>query len=59
LFKANPSKLFKEINVGCITKGTYRPDKIQAQKAVTIPADVNKNNAAALDAVFLLKVRLP
>jgi hypothetical protein len=58
LFKANSSKLFKEINVGYITKGTYRPDKIQAQRAVIIPANINKNNAAVLDAVFLSKVRL-
>jgi butyrate kinase len=59
LFKANPLKLFKEINIGCTTKGTYKLDKIQARRVVTIPADVNKNNAAALDAVFLSKVRLP
>jgi hypothetical protein len=58
LFKANPSKLFKEINVGCITRGTYRPDRIQARRAVIIPADVDKNDAAALDVVFLSKVRL-
>jgi hypothetical protein len=59
LFKANPLKLFKEINIGCITKGTYKPDRIQARKAVIIPADIDKNNTAALDAVFLSKVRLP
>jgi hypothetical protein len=59
LFKANFSKLFKKINIGCTTKGTYRPDKIQAQRAVTILADVDKNNAAALNTVFLSKVRLP
>jgi hypothetical protein len=58
LFKANLLKLFEEINVGCTTRGTYRPDRIQAQKAVIIPANVDRNDAAALDAVFLLKVRL-
>jgi hypothetical protein len=42
-----------------MTKDSHRPDKIQAQKAVIIPADINKNNATALDVVFLLKVRLP
>jgi hypothetical protein len=58
-FKANPSKLFEEINVGCTTRGTHGPDRIQARRAVTIPADVDGNDAAALDAVFLSKVRLP
>jgi hypothetical protein len=58
LFKANPSKLFKKINIGYITRGTYKPDRIQAQKAVIILADKDKNNATALNAVFLLKVRL-
>jgi hypothetical protein len=58
LFKTNPSKLFEEINIGYTTRGTYRPDRIQARKAVIILADRDRNNAAALNAVFLLKVRL-
>jgi hypothetical protein len=58
LFKANPLKLLKKINISCTIKGSHRLDRIQAQKAVIIPANVDRNNTAALDAVFLLKVRL-
>jgi hypothetical protein len=59
LFKANPLKLLKKINISCIIKGTYKPDRIQAQRVVNILANVNRNNAAALDVIFLSKVRLP
>jgi hypothetical protein len=44
--------------VSYTTRGTYKPDRIQARKAVIIPANKDRNNAAALDTVFLSKVRL-
>jgi hypothetical protein len=57
-FKANPSKLLEEINVGCTARSSHGPDRIQAGRAATIPAGVDGNDAAALDAVFSSKVGL-
>lgn len=57
-FKANPSELLEEINVGCTTRSSHGPARIQAGRAATIPAGVDGNDAAALDAVFSSKVRL-
>lgn len=44
-FQGNPLKLLEEINVGCTATGLIR-------RAVTVPAGVDENDAAALGAVF-------
>lgn len=50
-FKANPSKLLEEVNVGCIGN-IYELDRMHTGRAVTMPADVDENDSAALDAAF-------
>jgi hypothetical protein len=55
--QANPLKLLEEINVGCITDGSSGLGKSQAGRAVTIPADMDENNTAVIDAVFSSGVR--
>ncbi|PVH71392.1 hypothetical protein DL98DRAFT_540093 [Cadophora sp. DSE1049] len=43
--RANPLKLFEEVNVGCLSGRPIR-------RAVTMPADIDENNTAALGIVF-------
>jgi hypothetical protein len=45
-FKANPLKLLKEVNIGCIVGGIIR-------RAVTVPIKVDENDATVLNTVFL------
>jgi hypothetical protein len=51
-FKTNPLRLLEEVNVGCTTGSSYVPERIQIGRAVTVPAGVDENNAAALNAVL-------
>lgn len=51
-FKANPSKLLEEINVGCIPGNRRGTEGSQMRRAVTIPAGIDESDTAALDAAF-------
>lgn len=51
-FKSNPSRLLEEINVGCIPGNCYGLDRPQIVRAVTIPADIDGDDTAALEAAF-------
>jgi hypothetical protein len=51
-FKANPSKLLEEINVGCIPGNRRGTEGSQMGRAVTMPAGIDENDTAALDAAF-------
>jgi hypothetical protein len=44
-FKANPLKLLEEVNIGCTAGGIIG-------RAVTVPIEVDENDATALNAVF-------
>jgi hypothetical protein len=44
--QANPLKLLKEVNISGITR-------VPTSRAVTVPAGVDENNTATLNAVFL------
>jgi len=39
--------------VGCITRGTSGPSRPPGGRAVTMPANLDENNATVLDTVFL------
>ena len=52
-FPSNPSKLLEEINIGCTVSSGSRPDGMHTGRAVTIPAELNENDAVALDGAFL------
>ena len=51
-FKAKPSKLLEEINVGCLPGHRRRPGGSQVGRAVTIAAGMDDNDTAALEAAF-------
>jgi hypothetical protein len=44
-FRANPLKLFKEINVGCTAE-------VPTGRVATVPVGVDENDTAALRAMF-------
>lgn len=50
-FKANPSELLEEVNVG-YTTSRARLEGDRTGRAVTLPAGVDENHLAALDAAF-------
>jgi len=50
--KVNPLKLLEEVNVGCTTGGLRG-------RAVTVPAGLDENDTAALNAVFSSVAGLP
>jgi hypothetical protein len=52
-FPANPLRLLEEINIGCTLGGGSGPIGMHMGRAVTVPADLNENDAAALGAAFL------
>jgi len=55
-FKANPLKLLEEVDVGCVASSRYRPQALEPGRAVTVPADVDENDATALVAALSSRV---